>query len=211
MVDGVRRYCAEVVVLKVLIGSKIGMTQVCDSAGTFEAVTVVQAGPCEVLCIRTKERDGYEALQVGYGDRRVSNRQEKAKTGKRFIREIPKVEGAAIGDKLTVASLEGVKKVDVVGVSKGRGFSGVIKRHNFGGLCASHGVKKVHRSGGSTGNSTDPGRVFKGTKMPGRYGGVRVTVKALRVAGMVADENLLILRGAVPGFNGGYVTVRESV
>ncbi|MBM4076923.1 MAG: 50S ribosomal protein L3, partial [Planctomycetes bacterium] len=98
-----------------------------------------------------------------------------------------------------------------VGVSKGRGFSGVIKRHNFGGLCASHGVKKVHRSGGSTGNSTDPGRVFKGTKMPGRYGGVRVTVKALRVAGMVADESLLILRGAVPGFNGGYVTVRESV
>ena len=101
--------------------------------------------------------------------------------------------------------------LDVVGVSKGRGFAGVIKRHHFSGVCASHGVKKVHRSGGSTGQSTDPGRVFKGTKMPGRLGGVRVTVKSLRLMGVVANENLLLIYGAVPGFNGGNLIIREAV
>jgi len=204
--------------LKALLGSKVGMTQVCGDQGTFKAVTVVHAGPCEVLCVRTHGQDGYSAVQLGYGDR--FRRRFVASLGgedrlmancRRFVREVPRSVDCRVGEQLSVDLLSGVAKVDVVGVSKGRGFAGVIKRHNFSGVCASHGVKKVHRSGGSTGQSTDPGRVFKGTKMPGRLGGVRVTVKALRLFGVVSHENLLLICGAVPGFSGGNLVIREAV
>ena len=130
---------------------------------------------------------------------------------RKFIREVSLNDGCSVGSQLTVSIFSGVAKVDVVGVSKGRGFAGVIKRHNFSGVCASHGVKKVHRSGGSTGQSTDPGRVFKGTKMPGRMGAVRVTVKSMRLFGCVLDQNLLLISGAVPGYSGGNVIVREAI
>lgn len=202
--------------MKVLLGSKVGMTQVCNAEGAFSAVTVLHVGPCEVLAARTRQVHGYDALQLGYaGQKQAASKEEggsvKSVGSARFIREVPAIEGASVGSALSVDILNGVAKVDVVGTSKGRGFAGVIKRHNFGGVCASHGVKKVHRSGGSTGQSTDPGRVFKGTKMPGRMGGVRVTVKSLRVFSVVANENLLLVSGAVPGFSGGNVMVREVV
>lgn len=192
------------------------MTQVCGEQGSFAAVTIVHAGPCEVLRLRLPELDGYSAVQLGYGDcasRGVTVGESAVASGgrKKFIREVPLCGSPGVGDLLTVDLFSAVPKVDVVGVSKGRGFAGVIKRHNFGGVCASHGVKKVHRSGGSTGQSTDPGRVFKGTKMPGRLGGVRVTVKSLKLFGVVPAENLLLVCGAVPGFAGGNLIVSEAI
>lgn len=212
-----------------LLGRKVGMTQVFDSRGAVVPVTVVAAGPCVVLRMRTKDRDGYEAAQLGFDDkpRRLSNRAERGtvavldssrpgkveKAGcepKRFIREFRDSPAYTVGQVLTVTELAECPKVDVIGVSKGRGFAGVMKRHHFSGVCASHGVKKVHRSGGSTGQSTDPGKVFKGTKMPGRMGGVRVTVRGLRVWQADAEAGLLLLKGAIPGYSGGYVIVRET-
>lgn len=203
--------------MKTLLGSKIGMTQVHTGQGAFTAVTVVHAGPCEVLAVRTMGRDSYSASQLGYGRRSLPFGKRRLASGSvvanpsRFVREVCSHPSHSIGQQLTVAIFSDVKKVDVVGVSKGRGFAGVIKRHNFSGVCASHGVKKVHRSGGSTGQSTDPGRVFKGTKMPGRLGGNRVTVKSLRLLAVIAHENLILIGGAVPGFSGGSLIVRESV
>lgn len=212
-----------------LLGRKVGMTQVFDSRGGVVPVTVVAAGPCVVLGLRTVERDGYSAAQLGFEDkpRRLSTRAERgqvavldaAKPGrvekagcepKRFVREFRDAPSFTVGQVLTVKDLDGIGHVDVIGVSKGRGFAGVMKRHNFGGVCASHGVKKVHRSGGSTGQSTDPGKVFKGTKMPGRMGGTRVTVRRLKVWQADAEAGLLLLKGAVPGYSGGYVVVRET-
>ncbi|HEY4263332.1 MAG TPA: 50S ribosomal protein L3 [Schlesneria sp.] len=212
-----------------LLGRKVGMTQVFDSRGTVVPVTVVAAGPCVVLRLRTMERDGYNAAQLGFEDkpRRLSSRAERgtvavldaARPGKvekpncepkRFIREFRDAPEYTVGQVLTVSELAECSKVDVIGVSKGRGFAGVMKRHHFSGVCASHGVKKVHRSGGSTGQSTDPGKVFKGTKMPGRMGGVRVTVRGLRLWQADADAGMLLLKGAIPGYSGGYVIVRET-
>jgi large subunit ribosomal protein L3 len=212
-----------------LLGRKVGMTQVFDSRGAIVPVTVVAAGPCVVLRLRTMERDGYNAAQLGFEDtpRRLSCRAERgtvavldaARPGKvekpncepkRFIREFRDAPEYTVGQVLTVSDLAECPKVDVIGVSKGRGFAGVMKRHHFSGVCASHGVKKVHRSGGSTGQSTDPGKVFKGTKMPGRMGGVRVTVRGLRLWQADADAGLLLLKGAIPGYSGGYVVVRET-
>ena len=201
--------------MKVLLGSKVGMTQVCGEHGAFSGVTVVCAGPCDVLALRAVSSHGYDAMQLGYGER-GSRRSADGLLGgaarrRKFIREVSLNDGCSVGSQLTVGIFSGVAKVDVVGVSKGRGFAGVIKRHNFSGVCASHGVKKVHRSGGSTGQSTDPGRVFKGTKMPGRMGAVRVTVKSMRLFGCVLDQNLLLISGAVPGYSGGNVIVREAI
>lgn len=203
--------------MKALLGSKVGMTQVCGDLGSFKAVTVVHAGPCEVLCVRTHEQDGYSAMQLGYGARprrftvEVGEEKLRDSHGKKFVREVNLGADCRVGEQLSVDLFSGVAKLDVIGVSKGRGFAGVIKRHHFSGVCASHGVKKVHRSGGSTGQSTDPGRVFKGTKMPGRLGGVRVTVKALRLFAVVSQENLLLVCGAIPGCSGGNLIIREAV
>lgn len=216
-----------------LLGSKVGMTQIYDAAGGEVPVTVVKAGPCAVLQVRTTEKDGYQAVQLGFGakPRRLISKSEAGHVagvlpglveksvvgsgdgGFRFIREFRLADGEAApvaGDVLSVSAFAEVAHVDVTGTSKGRGFAGVMKRHNFGGVCASHGVKKVHRSGGSTGQSTDPGKVFKGTKMPGRYGGKRATVRRLKVVSIDAERNLLLIRGAVPGFNGSYITIRPT-
>jgi len=212
------------------------MTQVYDAAGAEVPVTILQAGPCALLQVRTKEVDGYEAIQLGFGakPRRLCSQSESGRVssllpglveksvltnndaGFRFVREF-RTEGIdagetklAAGDLVTVGAFTEVAHVDITGVSKGRGFAGVMKRHNFGGVCASHGVKKVHRSGGSTGQSTDPGKVFKGTKMPGRFGGKRATVRRQKVVVADTERNLLLVRGAVPGFNGGYVLIRPT-
>lgn len=225
---------------KGLLGKKIGMTQVYDETGAAIPVTVIEAGPCVVLQVREPQKDGYSAIQLGFDDKprrlairaerghvaQIGSRRQKARQAagaeippkaecepKRFIREV-RVDGESVdvqvGQTLTVGVFADAKFVDVTGVTKGRGFAGAIKRHNFSGLCASHGVKKVHRSLGSTGQRQDPGRVFKGQKMPGHYGHERVTVRHLKVVRVDEANNMLLVRGAIPGHNGSYVMVRET-
>jgi len=203
-----------------LLGKKLGMTQVFDDDGVMAPVTVIQAGPCQVMQVKTRERDGYDAVQLGFDDKR-RKRATKAESGharaaktepKRFIREVPMVEGEeiALGQTLTVEALSDVSHVDVTGKSKGKGFQGVMKRHGFRGQPASHGASKVHRAPGSIGQASDPSRVFKGVRMPGHMGNVRKTVPHLAVVRIIPEENLLLVRGAVPGPNGGYLLVRPS-
>jgi large subunit ribosomal protein L3 len=226
---------------KGILGRKVGMTQIYDDAGKCIPVTVVQAGPCHVLQVRTRERDGYEAVQLGFLDkpRRLASRSERGHVAKleskrskklaaagaaapdkagcepqRFIRELRGAPGEAqVGQQVTVESLEGVQAVDVTGLTKGRGYSGVMKRHNFAGQRASHGVKKVHRHMGGTGAlaaNRGGGRMKKGKKMPGQYGHEQVTIRNLKLARVDKENNLLLINGAVPGPNGGYVIVRET-
>ena len=220
-----------------LLGRKVGMTQVFGAAGEAVSVTVIEAGPCHVLQLRLKDRDGYEAVQLGFGDkpRRLASRSERghvakleskrskklstggaeleAKAGcepQRFIRELDLEGEHKVGDKLTVSVFDGVKAVDVTGITKGRGTSGVMRRHNFKGQRATHGVKKVHRHGGSTGNNTWPARVWKGKRMAGRYGAEQSTMRNIKVVRVDAENNLLLVHGAVPGPNGGYVLIRGT-
>lgn len=213
-----------------LLGRKIGMTQLVDGQGRSVPVTLIKAGPCRVLRVKTVASDGYRAIQVGFESRagRSVSRSERGQVvnvggcgdlvavsggePSRVIREVRLPEGAvamSVGDILDVGSFDGVGFVDVVGVTKGRGFAGVMKRHNFSGLGAAHGVKKVHRSGGSVGQNTYPGRVFPGQKMAGRYGGSRVTVRNLRLFLVDRGRGVLAVKGAVPGPNGGVVIVRH--
>jgi large subunit ribosomal protein L3 len=200
-------------------------------------VTVIEAGPCKVLQVRTVDRDGYDAVQVGFLDkpRRLASRAERghvasisskrekkmaaagaallAKAGgepKRFIRELRGAPAMEVGAELLVGELSEVKSVDVTGTSKGCGYSGWMKRHNFAGQRATHGVKKVHRHPGGTAAGTYPGRVRKGTRMAGHYGVDRVTMRNLKVVKVDVENNLLLVKGAVPGPAGGYVIVRET-
>jgi large subunit ribosomal protein L3 len=221
-----------------LLGRKVGMTQIFDDSGNVVPVTVIQAGPCHVLQLRTVERDGYEAAQLGFSDkpRRLANRSERghvakldskrskarAKAGielapkpdcepKRFVREFRgSTEGLDVGQALDVNQFSDVKFVDVVGTTKGHGTTGVMVRHNFHGQRASHGVKKVHRHAGSTGQSAYPGRVPKGHRMAGRYGNERNTVRNLKLVTIDAENNLLLVCGGVPGPNGGYVIIKQT-
>ena len=222
---------------KGLLGRKVGMTQIFDDDGTVVPVTVIEAGPCTVLLSRSADRDGYDAIQVGYRDkpRRLASRSLRGQVVKldskrakkrshagvempakadcepqRFVREFRGETKARVGQKITVAVFEGCDAVDVIGVSKGRGTAGVMKRHGFSGQRASHGVKKVHRHQGGTGMCQSPGRLFKGKKMAGRFGNERSTMRNLRLVDIDNDRNLLVVRGAVPGPNGGYVVVRQT-
>jgi large subunit ribosomal protein L3 len=218
-----------------LLGRKVGMTQIFDEAGTVIPVTVIEAGPCHVLQLRTNDRDGYEAIQLGYRDkpRRLATRSQRgqvarldskrAKSGvavlpkancepKRFVREFRSAggDGITVGQELKVDLFKEVKAVDVTGTSKGRGTAGVMRRHNFKGQRATHGVKKVHRHGGGTSMNTFPARVFKGKRMAGRMGNERKTSRNLKVVRVDLENNLLLVRGAVPGPNGGYLVIRET-
>jgi large subunit ribosomal protein L3 len=221
-----------------ILGRKVGMTQLFDETGQVVPVTVIQAGPCDVLQIRTVERDGYEAVQLGFADkpRRLAGRSVRghvakleskrskkrssggvellAKAGcepKRFVREIRGAAGElAVGGKVDVNALADVKSVDVTAICKGRGFSGAIRRHNFSGQRATHGVKKCHRALGGTGASAFPSRVVKGKRMPGQYGNVLKTVRNQKVVKVDGENNLLLIRGAVPGPNGGFIVIRET-
>lgn len=205
-----------------LIGKKLGMTQIFDGKGGLVPVTVIQAGPCTVVQLKTAATDGYAALQLGFGDAKAERetkavRQHSARAGKgvfRVLREFPPVEGNeyAVGQELKVAEFFQVgDKVDVSGTSKGRGFTGVIKRHGFGGFPGSHGTHEYFRHGGSIGNRSFPGRVFKGKRMAGQYGNERITIQNLEVVAIRPDENLLLVRGAVPGAADGVVIVRRAV
>ncbi len=206
-----------------LLGRKVGMSQIFEPDGTAVPVTVLECGPCMVLQVRTAERDGYHALQLGFDDKKRKS-ASKAERGharkadadaepKRYVREIRQdspAEGVAEGQILTVEVFGNVKNVDVAGTSKGRGFTGVIKRHGFKGLRATHGVKRMHRHPGSSGPSADPAHTRKGIKKPGQHGNARITVKNLKVVRVDPANNLLLIRGAVPGANGGYLTIRQT-
>ena len=208
-----------------MLGRKVGMTQVYDEQGKIAPVTVLQVGPCPVLQIREPERDGYTAVQIGYVDKaRRKARQAagvaippKANTEpQRYIKEfrLAAPTDLAVGKVLTVAEVfADIKAVDVIGKTKGRGTTGVIKRHNFGGLRHSHGVKKGSRQRGSIASNASnrgSGRPKKGIRMAGRYGAERVTVLNLDIVRIDADKNLVLVRGAVPGPNGGLVMVRPT-
>jgi large subunit ribosomal protein L3 len=227
-----------------LLGLKVGMTQVYDDKGKLEPVTVLQVGPCPVLLVRDQERDGYNAVQLGFMDkaRRKATRAERGHVSaelesnrrraraaagvtlppkadcepQRFIREfrLDQAATAKVGEVLKAADVfKDVTAVDVTGTSKGRGTAGVMKRHGFAGLPASHGVKRHHRAPGSVGSHASnrgSGRPKQGKRMAGRYGASRSTIRNLRVVKVDADNNLLLVRGAIPGPNGGLVMVRPT-
>jgi large subunit ribosomal protein L3 len=219
------------------------MTQIFGEGGEMIPVTVIQAGPCHVLQIRTKERDGYEAVQVGFLDkpRRLASRSERGHVTKldgkrakrrsaaggelpakadcepkRLVQEFRDKKGGLstadykVGQAITVDVFNGVKVVDVTGMTKGRGTTGVMVRHNFQGQRATHGTKKVHRHAGSTGCNTWPARTFKGRRMAGRYGAEKSTMRNIKLVRIDAENNLLLVRGAVPGPIGGFVTIRQA-
>jgi large subunit ribosomal protein L3 len=201
---------------KGILGIKLGMTQVFDDEGRVVPVTVVRAGPCPVTQVRTPERDGYAAVQLGYGSVKRANRPlagHFAKAGvepTRHLVEFPLAGDHAPGDIVTVADFRAGELVDVTANSKGKGFSGPMKRHGFAGLGGGHGAHKVHRAPGSIGACATPSRVFPGTRMAGRLGGVRVTVQSLELVTVDPERNLLLIKGAVPGSDGGLVIVRDA-
>jgi large subunit ribosomal protein L3 len=205
-----------------LIGKKRGMTQVFTAAGELIPVTVVEAGPCTVVQAKTPATDGYAAVQLGFGEQkpqRVSKafREHCLKAQKgvfRVLKEFRATSGDAysVGQQVAVADLFKVgDRIDVAGTSKGRGFTGLLKRHNFSGFPGSHGTHEYFRHGGSIGNRSYPGRVFKGKRMAGQYGNERVTVQNLEVIEVRPDDNLLLVRGAIPGANGGTVMITRAV
>jgi large subunit ribosomal protein L3 len=205
-----------------IIGKKIGMTQVFGPNGTVVPVTVIQAGPCVVVQRKTSAKDGYEAVQLGFVEAKTPKRVTKPlrghfeKTGggtppTRMLREFRVTAGddLPVGTKVLVDLFAENEKIDVIGTTKGRGFAGFIKRHGFGGGRATHG-SMFHRAPGSIGQSAFPSRVFPGTKMAGHMGVEQCTVKNLHVFRIDVEKNLLLVRGAVPGPNGGYVVIRKS-
>jgi len=207
---------------KGILGTKLGMTQIFTDDSRAVPVTVIQAGPCVVTQVKTKDRDGYEAVQLAYGEAR-RNKVSKPMAGHlkaagasriRHLVEL-RTEGGEtayeLGQKITVDIFQPGDQTDVVGVSKGKGFAGTMKRHGFKGLGASHGTERKHRSPGAIGACATPSRVFKGMRMSGQMGHERVTVLNLEVVEADAERNLLLLKGAVPGPNGGLVMVRSSV
>jgi len=204
-----------------IIGRKVGMTQVYNAQGVLVPVTVIQAGPCTVIASRRTERDGYAAAQVGFAPAKAQ-RLPKALTGQfgkagtgafAVLREFPIGDGdpPAVGSEIRVADVfRPGERGNVTGVSKGRGTAGVMKRHNFSGFPGSHGTHEYFRHGGSIGNRSYPGRVFKGKRMAGRLGAERVTTRNLEVIAVRADDHLLLVRGAVPGARNGTVLVRKG-
>ena len=203
-----------------VLGEKLGMTQVWDESGRLVPVTVVQAGPCVVTQVRTSDSDGYDAVQIAYGaiDPRKVNQPMAghfAKAGvtpRRHLVELRTADAGeyALGQEVTVEVFEAGQKVDVVGTTKGKGTAGVMKRHGFQGVSASHGAHRNHRKPGSIGGASTPGRVFKGLKMAGRMGHVRKTTQNLTIHAVDADKGLLLIKGAVPGPRGGVVLVKTA-
>ncbi|MHC5059991.1 MAG: 50S ribosomal protein L3 [Planctomycetota bacterium] len=209
-----------------LLGKKVGMTRVYDGSGKITPVTVIQAGPCKVMQVKTKDSDGYSAIQLGYDDVKESRVKNSAAghakkagtTAKRFVRELrldeESASGYSIGDDVLVSAFSEVKFIDVSGTSKGKGFAGVMKRHGFGGFPASHGTERKHRAPGSiasyASNAGHGGHPKKGKKMAGHMGNVRVTTKHHQLVSIDDEQNLLVVKGAVAGPCGGYVEVRSS-
>jgi len=207
--------------IKGVLGKKLGMTQVFDEANRVVPVTVVEAGPCVVTRVRTPEKDGYSAIQLGYGqiDPRKVNKplgdylRKHNITPRRYFAEIRTDDASeyTLGQEITVDIFQPGDYVDVTGRSKGKGFAGVMKRHGFRGLGGSHGTQRKHRSPGSIGACATPGRVFKGLRMAGRMGNARTTVQNLKVQAVDAEKNLILIKGAIPGANGSLVLIRTAV
>lgn len=212
--------------MAMLLGKKIGMTQVYDESGKTVTVTVIQAGPCKVMQVKRPETDGYNALQLGFDDVKASRIKKPAEghakkaeaSAKRFIREwrlgVKDEPEYALGDEINVAAFSEIKFVDVSGVSKGKGYAGVMKRHGFGGFPASHGTERKHRAPGSiSSHASDAGHggnVKKGKRMAGRMGGNRVTTKHHQLVSIDEEQNLLVVKGAIPGPSGAYVEICSS-
>ena len=213
-----------------ILGKKLGMTQVFDEKGTVIPVTVIQAGPCRVTQVRTKEKDGYEAVQIGFEEssrlkkpqvghqkdliRTEENGKYQKQFGLKFLREVrtSTVAEHTVGDTINADTIfKNGDTVDVTGTSKGKGFAGVMKRHNFHGGPRTHGQSDRSRAPGSIGSGTTPGRVVKGLRMAGHMGQERVTTQNLKVVRVDAEKNLILIKGAVPGANGGLVTIRRAV
>ena len=202
-----------------LIGKKNGMTSIFDDHGKNIPGTVIEAGPCVVTQVRTKEVDGYEALQLGFDDKKAKSSNKALdghfkKAGTSAKRKVVEFQGYEeeykLGDSITVAHFEEGEFVDVSGTSKGKGFQGVVKRHGFGGVGqATHGQHNRLRAPGSIGAASYPARVFKGMKMAGRMGGEKVTVQNLRVLKVVPEKNLLVVKGAVPGHKNSYIIIQK--
>lgn len=200
-----------------ILGKKLGMTQIFDDQGRALPVTVVQAGPCGVVQVKTRERDGYEAVQVGFDEIRKEKRvtmpmkgvfKKAGLSSYRILREFP-LDDAKVGEMITVERFQKGDLISVTGVSKGKGFQGVMKRHNYAGGPASHG-SMFYRAPGSIGASSFPSRVWKMTGLPGHMGDERTTVRNLRVVEVRADQNLLLILGAVPGARGTYLEIRKE-
>ena len=201
-----------------LLGKKIGMTSVFSADGKNVPCTVIEVGPCVVTQIKTIEKDGYEAVQVGFQDKKEKHTTKPemghfAKAGvtpKRHLAEFKYDETYKAGDVLTVEMFEGTEFVDVVGTSKGKGFQGVVKRHGFGGVGqATHGQHNRLRAPGSVGACSYPARVFKGTRMAGQLGNAQVTVQNLQILKVIPEHNLLLIKGSVPGCKGSIVTINK--
>ena len=203
-----------------ILGTKLGMTQVFDEANRVVPVTVVKAGPCVVTQVRTPSVDGYNAVQIAFGaiDPRKVNKPESGHftkagvTPRRHLVELRTKDASeyTVGQELTAEVLDGVAKVDVIGTSKGKGTAGVMKRHGFRGLGAAHGTQRKHRSPGSIGGASTPGRVFKGLRMAGRMGAVKTTTLSLNVHKVDVERGLLLIKGAIPGNKGGLVVLRSA-
>lgn len=206
--------------MKALLGKKVGMSRIFHEDGSSSPVTLVECGPCPVIQVKTPEKDGYAALQIGYGDvkeksctkARVQHCKKAGVEPVRYLRELRLDEKPSVnaGEKLTAGVFNEVRFVDVQGISKGRGFAGTIKRHNFSRGKETHGNTN-HRAPGSIGNHSYPARVFPGKKMPGHYGAAKSTVRNLAVIRVDEESNLLVVRGSIPGPNNAIVFVREAV
>ena len=206
---------------KAIVGEKVGMTQVWDDQNRAVPVTVVKVTPTRIVQVKTPEKEGYAALQVTWGTRRASTLSKPelghfesagVAPGRKLVElRLDDVSSYSVGQEISIDVFEKGEKIDATAVSKGKGFAGGMKRHNFGGQGASHGNHKHHRAPGSIGACSTPGRVFKGTRMAGRMGGNQVTTTNLEVVGVDAERNLVLVKGAVPGPRGGVVVLRTSV
>jgi len=206
--------------ISAILGKKVGMTQVFKEDGTVVPVTVIQCGPCVVMQVKTEEKEGYNAIQLGFEDKplkratkpEIGHAKKANTTPKKFVREV-QWDGEGDykpGQQITVEVLEGIERVDVTGISKGRGFAGVVKRHGFAGGPKTHGQSDRHRAPGSIGQSSFPSRVFKGMRMAGHMGNEKCTVRNLELVKIDKEKNCILVKGAVPGPNGGYVVVRKT-
>ncbi|MBR2467769.1 MAG: 50S ribosomal protein L3 [Clostridia bacterium] len=206
---------------KAILGKKLGMTQIFSANGLVVPVTVVEAGPCFVTQVKSMEKDGYKAVQVAFEEKRENlvSKPEKGKfkkaeiTPKRYVKELAleNAESYQLGAKIDCSIFSEGDLVDVVGTSKGHGWSGLIKKWNFSRMNMSHGNGPVHRHAGGTGANTYPGKVFKGHKMSGRWGNERVTIQNLKIVKVDAEHNIILIKGAVPGVKGSLLTIKEAV
>ena len=202
-----------------ILGRKLGMSQIFEESGLVRAITAIEAGPCTVTQVKTPEKDGYAAIQIGYGAAKKLNKPEKGHLDKaqvplvRHLREVrlDRTDDYQQGQQIDATLFEVGELVDVIGTSKGKGYAGGVKRHHFRGGPKTHGQSDRYRAPGSIGATTTPGRVYKGTRMAGHLGDIRVTVQNLKVVEVDPERNLLVVEGAVPGANNGLVFVRKAV